>query len=115
MMMLTEADLQHSIVLAAREFGWLAYATYRSLRSEPGFPDLVLVKPPRVIFAELKTTKGKLSKGHWNKAGSRWLPGQDDWGEAFRWCPGVEYALWRPADLEAIYRTLQGLEGSPSC
>ena len=49
---MTEADLQRSIIIAAREFQWLAYATYRSMRSEPGFPDLVLVRPPRVIFLE---------------------------------------------------------------
>jgi len=79
---MSEADLQRSIIICARDMGWLAYATYRSMRSEPGFPDLVLVRPPRVMFLELKTAKGRLSKGRWNKAGSRFLPGQDSWGEA---------------------------------
>ena len=105
---MTEADLQRSIIIAAREFQWLAYATYRSMRSEPGFPDLVLVRPPRVMFLELKTAKGRLRKGHWNKAGSRWLPGQDEWGEALKDCAesGVEYMLVRPADLDAVYAKL---------
>ena len=105
-LVMTEADLQRSIIVAAREFQWLAYATYRSMRSEPGFPDLVLVRPPRVMFLELKTAKGRLSKGHWNKAGSRLLPGQDTWGEALDDCPGVEYLLVRPADLDAVYAKL---------
>ena len=103
---MTEADLQRSIIIAAREMGWLAYNTYRSMRSEPGFPDLVLVRPPRVMFLELKTAKGRLSKGRWNKAGSRFLPGQDSWGEALDDCPGVEYLLVRPADLDAVYEKL---------
>ena len=102
----TEADLQRSIIIAAREFQWLAYATYRSMRSEPGFPDLVLVRPPRVMFLELKTAKGRLRKGHLNKSGSRWLPGQDEWGEALDACPGAEYMLVRPADLDAVYAKL---------
>ena len=101
-----EQDLQASIISAARDFGWLAYATYRSVRSEPGFPDLVLVRPPRVIFAEIKTAKGRLRKGKWNKAGTRWLPGQADWKAAFEQCRGVEYYLWRPADVDEAYAIL---------
>ena len=103
---MTEADLQRSVIICAREMGWLAYNTFRSMRSEPGFPDLVLVRPPRVMFLELKTAKGRLRKGHWNKAGSRFLPGQDAWGEALDDCPGVEYMLVRPADLDAVYAKL---------
>ena len=101
-----EKDIQRSILSAARDFGWLAYATYRSMRSEPGFPDLVMVRPPRVIIAEVKTSNGRYSKGKWNKSGSRWLPGQDDWAKAFNDAPGVEYYLWRPEDLDDIYKTL---------
>jgi len=63
----------------------------------------------RVIFAELKTIKGRLTKGRMNKAGSRWLPGQDEWGDALASCPGVEYYLWRPDGLDGeIERILGG-------
>ncbi len=105
-MMLREADMQQSIIKVARDAGWLAYATYRSVRSEPGFPDVVAVRPPRILFLELKTSNGRLRPGHWNKAKTRWLPGQDTWAEALGQCPGVEYYLIRPADLEWIYGTL---------
>ena len=101
-----EAQIQRSIVNAARSFGWLVYATYRSLNSEPGFPDLVMVKNGDVILAEIKATKGRLSTGKWNKANTRWLPGQDDWKAAFEECSGVEYYLWREADLDAAYERL---------
>jgi hypothetical protein len=101
--LMLEADLQRSIISVARDAGFLVYATYRSQRSEPGFPDLVMVKPPRVIFAEIKTEKGRLSTGRMNKANTRWLPGQDDWLEALSHCIGVEYYLWRPGDVENAY------------
>jgi hypothetical protein len=103
---MTEQALQSSIISVARDHGWLVYATYRSQRSEPGFPDLVMAKPPRVIFAELKTEKGRLSKWKWNKAGTRKLPGQEEWAFAFGHCTGVEYYLWRPGDIEMAYAIL---------
>lgn len=58
-----EQDLQAAIVQAAGLSGWLTYHTYDSRRSVPGFPDLVLVHPGRtiILFAELKSEKGKLT------------------------------------------------------
>ena len=104
----TEAELQVSVISAARELGWLVYHTRSSQQSEPGFPDLVMVQPPRIIFAELKTEKEPLRKGHWNKSkrNPRWLPGQDDWAEAFAACPGVEYMLVRPSNVQLVYESL---------
>ena len=95
---ITEKELQATVVEAARALGWIVGFTYDARKSEPGEPDLRMVHPVqhRVIFAELKRMKGKLTKGHWNKAHSRWLPGQDEWGEALAACEGVEYYLWRP-------------------
>lgn len=104
---LTETQMQQSILGAARDLGWLAYATHRSDKSEPGFPDLVLVRPPRVIFAELKIVDGRIRKGRWNKTRTRWLPGQDDWGKALGDCPGVEYYLVWPADLQEFMERLR--------
>ena len=80
-MTITEKEFQATVIDMARTFGWMVGFTHDSRRSEPGEPDLRLVRPPRVIFAELKTVKGKLSKGRWSNSG-RWLPGQDEWGEA---------------------------------
>lgn len=56
-----------------------------------GFPDLVLVHraKERVIFAELKSQRGKLA------------PEQVEWREALL-AAGVEYYCWRPADIAEI-------------
>ena len=104
---LTEAQLQASVIAAARELGWMVYPTFSSQRSESGFPDLFMVKPPRVILAEIKTETGELRKGKWSSSrkAARWLPGQDDWAEAFAACPGVEYMLVRPSNVQQVYES----------
>ena len=110
MQLITEKEFQATVIDLARTYGWIVGFTYDARKSEPGEPDLRMVHPVqrRVIFAELKTTKGRLTKGRMNKAGSRWLPGQDEWGDALASCPGVEYYLWRPdglnGEIERILR-----------
>lgn len=76
----------------------LAYHTYSSRRSVPGFPDLVMLSPGtgRCIVAELKTETGKLSVE------------QERWLEAFRKNPGIEVFVWRPSDWPEITRILGG-------
>ena len=57
----TEADFQATILQAADLFGWWHYHVADSRRSRPGFPDLVLIKPPKVIFLEVKRETGRLT------------------------------------------------------
>jgi hypothetical protein len=60
----------------------------------------------RYIVAEIKTIKGKYTKGRWNKSKTRWLIGQDEAAEILKACPGVEYYLWRPNDWDEIEKIL---------
>ena len=76
-------------------FGWLCYHTHDSRRSEPGFPDIVMVRPPSVLFAELKTDTGRVT------------PAQRMWLEALGRCPGIEAYVWRPSDFDAIVERLK--------
>ena len=92
--LITEKDFQHTVVEAAKLYGWLCYHTHDSRRSEPGFPDLCLVRE-KVLFREIKTDKGKLS------------PHQKLWGERLT-DAGADWAIWRPAQLQAIYAELMG-------
>ena len=64
MQYITEKDFQATVIDLARTYGWIVGFTYDARKSEPGEPDLRMVHPTqhRVIFAELKTTKGKLTK-----------------------------------------------------
>ena len=111
---MTEAQVQAGIVEAARELGWLCYHTSDSRRSEPGFPDLVLVRAPRVLFIECKNQRGNLSVGRRTRKDARWLPGQCDWRLILLACPGVEYYLARPSNLDEIYAILMTKE-APGC
>lgn len=92
-----EAELEDSLLdrvtQLARLHGWLVYHTYDSQRSEPGFPDLTMVRGGRVVFRELKREKGRVS------------PHQKVWLEALA-TAGADAAVWRPSDWEEIERCL---------
>ncbi len=57
---LTEKEWVAQGVQLARQMGWKRYHTFRSDRSEPGWPDDALVRD-RLLLIEWKTEKGKLS------------------------------------------------------
>ncbi len=88
--LVTEASWQATVVEAADLFGWYCYHNPDSRRSNAGFPDLVLIRPPRVMFLELKRETGRLS------------PTQRDIVAALENCPGVEVHVARPSDWEQV-------------
>lgn len=97
----TEKDFQQSVIELAQWHKWLVYHTYRSDRSPAGYPDLTLVRPPRLVFAELKTATGRIT------------PAQRHWLQLLGAVPGVEVYLWRPADWECLTLLLRpGAEGT---
>lgn len=90
-----EGVLLAEIRKLAKLNGFETFHVYDSRRSEYGYPDLTLVKPGRLIFAELKSRQGKLTH------------------EQFVWLDllkhsvqGVEVYCWRPSDWETITQTL---------
>ena len=91
----SEKQLLEAILRLAAMFSWRAYHTFDSRRSAPGFPDLCLIKAPRVIFAELKSERGTLTAA------------QEAWIAELRQCPGVETHVWYPADFDAIVACLR--------
>ena len=89
---MTEKQLQASVVKLARLLGWKAFHQYDSRRSEPGWPDLVLLRRHRMIFAELKTAKGRVSPAQRDTiADLRTVARSIQTGN-------VEVHVWRPAD-----------------
>jgi len=83
---MTEAELLTQVRQAAKVLGLLCYHTYSSRRSEPGFPDLVIVGRRGVLIRELKTERGTVTS-----AQSVWLNALDD--------AGIDADVWRPASL----------------
>lgn len=92
---IAERDFQRQVLDLARILGWHAYHPALSKWSERGWPDLALVRPPRLVFAELKAERGRTTEH------------QERWLGLLRDCAGVEVFLWRPADLEQIAAVLR--------
>ena len=106
---MTEGQLEACVKDAALKLGYLYYHTHRAQYSPTGFPDCVMVnaEQKRIIFAELKKTKGKPTEDAVSKRGT-FLPGQLTWLAALKDCDQEAY-LWRPADWDSglIEQTLQ--------
>ena len=122
---LSEADFQRQIVELAHLQGWLVHHTRPAqnrrgqwatpIQGDPGFPDLVLARDGRIIFAELKSEKGKLTHEQ-----EGWLqqlrPVLSDIDvrvtlheTVFRFRCFFEGFVWRPSDWPEIERALARL------
>lgn len=82
---MSEAELQTNILDLCRVLGLLAYHTHDARRSQPGFPDLVIVGPGGVLFRELKAAKGRCT------------PVQLVWLDALD-AAGADASVWFPGD-----------------
>lgn len=56
---ISEAQFQAQVVEMAEWLGWRTYHPFDSRRSNPGFPDLTLVRDGRLVMAELKDDTSK--------------------------------------------------------
>ena len=91
----TERSWQAQVVKLAELLGYRVYHTWNSKHSAAGFPDLVLVRRPRCIFAELKSDRTRLTAD------------QLAWLVALREC-GLEVYVWRPSEWKLVERILKG-------
>lgn len=96
----TEAEFQAQVIEMARLFGWEVYHTHNSQRStSKGFPDLVLIKSGRLIFAELKNRKGKVTtEQNW------WL---DQLKLVAQANSTIEVYLWRPTHWDECLKVIK--------
>ena len=93
--MVSEKQFQESVRQVATKTGWLYYHTFDSRKCPAGFPDCVLVRGQRVIFAELKAQDGTVSLE------------QKLWLEALAKIHGNEVYIWRPDDFAEICELLK--------
>ena len=103
MIAMSEASFQAQVKALAFQFGWSMHHSQPSMTrtgryittGSTGFPDIVMAHVERgLIFAELKTDKGKPSEA------------QLGWLRTLH--PHAECYLWRPNDLTDIERRLSG-------
>jgi hypothetical protein len=89
-----EAGFQAGVIQLAQLRGWLVGFTWSSKHSLFGEPDLRLLRPPRLVWAELKTATGQPTAE------------QCEWLELGAQVPGLECYLWRPCDWDDIAESL---------
>ena len=92
---MSENEFQLWVTDLADLYGWRWYHTHDSRRSNAGFPDLVMVRSGVLIFAELKSQRGRSTAEQ-----QSWLA--DLWTR-----DGVRAYLFRPSDMEAIEEVLR--------
>ncbi len=74
--------------------GWLTYHALRSEGSEPGLPDLIMLRDGRLLFWELKSADGRVSKE------------QAEWLRRLNEVERIDVNVVRPADLPEALRRL---------
>ena len=106
-----EKDFQRRVIELARLLGYRVYhhrpamvgkRVVTALEGDPGLPDLILCKPPRLLFCELKVGRNKPSDA------------QSAWLGALGSCDGVESYLWRPEEWDAVVDVLRAKREGPS-
>ena len=91
---LTEKQFQRQVEQLAHTLGWSVYHTWNSMRSVAGFPDLLMLRGPRCVVAELKV------------GGKQPTPAQQAWLAAFC-AAGIETYLWQESDMDGIVGLLR--------
>lgn len=103
----TEAELQDTILDATKRFGWYR-AHFRPALTKhgwrtpvagdgQGFPDLILLRGPRLVVAELK------------QKGKKPTAAQKEWLDRWKAVPCAEVYVWRPDDLDDALEILTGV------
>jgi hypothetical protein len=90
----TERGFQQQVVKYAKLMGWSCWYVTDSRHSPAGWPDLVMTRRPRVVFAELKSERGKLTAD------------QRACIDELRAC-GQEAYIFRPSHWESIEKLLR--------
>ena len=98
---MSEAAFQRIVIFFATKNGWKYYHPPDNIPRRngavqnivAGYPDLTLVKDNRLIFAELKRNKGKVSLK------------QEQWLNALSKA-GAETYVWKPENIKEIQNIL---------
>jgi VRR-NUC domain-containing protein len=97
----TERQFERAIVEYAQLNGWMTWHAYDSRRSTPGWPDLAMARGGRLVLAELKTEKGRVSRDQ-----QAWLDAlgiQDEYARRFLAGQSrLQVFLWRPSDWPEV-------------
>jgi VRR-NUC domain len=91
---ISERRYQRQVTDYAEMLGWHWWHTLRSEGSPKGWPDLVLIKRPRIVFLEIKAQRTPVT------------PEQQACINELRAC-GQECYIVRPSDFDRLTRILR--------
>lgn len=91
---LTERQWHYQVTDLAHLRSWWVYHPVLSKWSEPGWPDLTLIRGPRMVLAELKSDRGKVT------------PAQRKVFALLDGVEGIEAYVFRPADFDRVKEIL---------
>jgi hypothetical protein len=83
---MTHTELQQNIADLANINGWKVQFWWRSFHSAPGFLDMVICRPPRLIMAEIKIPPDKVK------------PDQQEWIDIWKQMSNIEVYVWTPKE-----------------
>ncbi len=90
-----ERHMQSALEDHLRATGWRFYHAWNSQHSAPGFPDVLALRGPRILAAEIKGPKTRVTAE------------QREWLAAFE-LAGAEAYLWRlPGDWARVSEALR--------
>lgn len=93
-------DEWEGLVVAFATFeDWSVYVNANPKGTTPGFPHLVIARPPECLFVLLRTNRAEPTKA------------QQDWLETLNEC-GVESVMWRPADWSDVETRLRSVNAA---
>jgi hypothetical protein len=118
---MSEAELQGNVIDLAHLLGFRV-AHFRPARTATGWrtpvaadgagwPDLTLVRGDRLVFVELKRSKGKVTEEQ-----QAWLEALGNVAEVYVWRPAdwvdgtIETLLRQPAEISTGYHRVGGLQ-----
>jgi VRR-NUC domain. len=90
----SEKAFQARVVALAKMRGWWVQHQYDSRRSEPGWPDLALLRCGRFMLRELKAERGRMTEEQSNCL-------------AMLVYAGVDAKVWRPSMWDTIVEELK--------
>lgn len=90
----SEKAFMQAVRKIAEAHAWELFHCYDARKSPAGFPDLVLARPPDLLFVECKTDTGVLSIA------------QEHWLDVLRLVEHTETYLWTPSRMAAMIARL---------
>ena len=109
---MTEQQFTNELLKWLKQYHWRAFHVRNSgaggmtqVQGDKGFPDVLAIRPPRILVAELKVGKPGTLKGDPTPEQRAWLEAFEHVQISWKWQP-IETYVWYPQMFPAILEIL---------